>query len=285
MLERSVFARRRAEYMRLIGPRAVAVLHSPPEARRNGDVTYRFRQSSDLYYLTGFAEPEATVVLRPGAATEQFVMFVRPRDRDREIWDGRRAGVEGAVAEYGADAAYNIAELERRLTELCANAEDLYYGLGFDPDFDRVVSKTIAGLRLTDRRGQRPPRRVIDPRGVLHEMRLRKSPDEAALLRRAAAISAEAHSAAMRAAGPGAAAATGPATGRSSAPARTRRRSTTSRTAARSRRATWSSSTPAASTTTTQPTSRGPSRPAGPSPRRSAAATSSSWRPRRTASA
>jgi Xaa-Pro aminopeptidase len=203
MAERTVFARRREEFMRALGPRAVAVFHSPPEAHRNGDQHYRFRQSSDLYYLTGFAEPQATLVLRPGADSERCVLFVRPRDREREVWDGRRAGVEGAVADFGADAAYPVAELAAKLPGLVAGAIDLCYGLGHDPDFDAVIARLIADLRLRERRGQRPPHRIVDPRTILHEMRLRKSQDELALLRRAAAITAEAHTAAMSAAAPG----------------------------------------------------------------------------------
>jgi len=201
-MEMAVFARRRAALMQAIGPNAALVLHSPPEAQR-GSVTGRYRQSSDIYYLTGFAEPEATVVLRPGAETERFVLFVRPRDKEREVWDGRRAGVEGAVATYGADAAYPVAELDKKLPELIGNLEDLHHGLGLNPRFDRAVSAAIVHLRATERRGQRPPRRVIDPRATLHEMRLRKSAEEIACLRRAAAITAEAHIAAMAAGRPG----------------------------------------------------------------------------------
>jgi Xaa-Pro aminopeptidase len=201
-MEMAVFARRRAALMQAIGPGGVLVLHSPPESR-HGSVTNRYRQSSDIYYLTGFAEPEATVVLRPGAEKDRFVLFVRPRDAEREVWDGRRAGVEGAVATYGADAAYPASELDKRLPELICNHEDLHHGLGHNPRFDRVVTQTIAHLRSTERRGQRPPRRVIDPRATLHEMRLVKSPEEIANLRRAAAITAEAHTAAMAAARPG----------------------------------------------------------------------------------
>lgn len=189
--------------MEAMGQGAVALLHSPAEALRNGDVHHPFRQSSDLYYLTGFAEPETTLVLRPGAERDRTVLFVRPRDPEREVWDGRRAGVEGAVERYGADVAYPAAELEARLPELLANVEDLYYGLGFDPSFDAVVTRTLAALRGAERRGLRPPRRVVDPRWTLHEHRLRKSDEEIAALRTAAAITAEAHIAAMRAAGDG----------------------------------------------------------------------------------
>jgi Xaa-Pro aminopeptidase len=130
-------------------------------------------------------------------------MFVRPRDREREIWDGRRAGVEGAVELYGADAAHPADELADKLAELIANFDDLYYSIGLDPEFDRLVASTVAGLRTRERRGRRAPRRIVDPRDVLHEMRLHKSPDEIAVMRKAAEITSEAHIAAMKAAAPG----------------------------------------------------------------------------------
>jgi Xaa-Pro aminopeptidase len=189
--------------MEAIGGHAVALVRSLPEARRNADTLYPFRQSSDLYYLTGFAEPEATLVLRPGAASDRVVLFVRPRDPEQETWTGRRAGVDGAVAGYGVEAAYPVAELDQRLPDLIANTDDLYYTLGDDPDFDRQVAAIIARQRNEERRGRVPPRRIVDPREVLHELRLRKSEPEITLMRRAAEITAEAHRAAMKAAAPG----------------------------------------------------------------------------------
>ncbi len=204
MREPGVYQRRRKQYADAIGKDAVAVIHSPPERIRNGDAHYLFRQSSDLYYLSGFAEPEATLILRPGADSEQFVLFVRPSDPDREIWDGRRAGLEGAKEKYGADAAYPSSELGQRIPDLLANARELHYSLGIDPLFDRKICSTLAALRSRERRGMRAPSKVVDPRTVLHEMRLHKSEDELAILRKAADISAEAHVAAMKAARPGA---------------------------------------------------------------------------------
>ncbi len=186
-----------------IGNDAVALIHSPPEALRNGDVEFPFRQSSDLFYLSGFAEPETTLLLRPGAETDRFVLFVRPRDPERETWNGRRAGVEGARERYGADAAYPIAELDAKLPTLIANASDLYYSLGLDPAFDAKVTGTIAHLRGRERRGSTPPKRVIDPATVLHEMRLHKTDEEVEQLRKAAEITVEAHLAAMKCAVPG----------------------------------------------------------------------------------
>jgi Xaa-Pro aminopeptidase len=131
-------------------------------------------------------------------------MFVRPRDPEAETWEGRRAGVDGAKERYGADAAYPASELAQRLPDLIANREELHYALGLDDEMDRLVSRTIARLRKTERKGTRPPRAVIDPRIALHELRLFKRPEELATLRKAAAITCDAHRAAMAAGRPGA---------------------------------------------------------------------------------
>lgn len=203
MLDRSVFAARRKAYLDALGPDAVAVVSSLPERVRNGDAHYHFRQQSDVQYLTGFGEPNATVILRPGAAGEEVVMFVLPRDPEMETWNGRRAGVDGVKADYGADVAYPHTELEQRLGDLIANRDHLHYALGLDRDLDALVAATIARLRKTEKRGKRPPRTVVDPRVALHELRLHKRPEEIELLRRATAISTEAHVAAMRLGRPG----------------------------------------------------------------------------------
>ncbi|ACY18475.1 Xaa-Pro aminopeptidase [Haliangium ochraceum] len=198
----AVFAARRVAYMQALGAGAVAVFHAAPEAPR-GSVPTPYRQASDLYYLSGFGEPQATLVLRPGAERERVVLFVRPRDPQKEIWDGRRAGVEGALTRYGADAAYPCSELSRRLPELIAGCDSLHYSLGSDPAFDRRVGASIAALRRSERSGKAPPRSVVDPRTLLHEMRLHKTGEELELMRRAAALTTAAHREAMRVTEPG----------------------------------------------------------------------------------
>lgn len=203
MFDPAVFAARREAFMQRLGPNAVAVVRSLPERLRNGDAFYSFRQHSDVVYLTGFVEPDCTLILRPGADKDRFVMFVRPRDPEMEVWDGKRAGVEGAQAIYGADVAYPAAELHGKLGELIANFEELHYGLGLDEKFDATVAANIARLRKMEKKGQRPPRAVIDPRIALHELRLHKRPEELAALRKASAISVDAHVAAMKAGKPG----------------------------------------------------------------------------------
>jgi len=193
------YAERRAQLMQRIGPRAALVLASPPEQLRNGDTHFKFRQDSDILYLTGFEEPGAAVVLRPGS-DKPFVLMVRPRDPAEETWTGRRAGVEGAVRDFGADAAWPAAELDDRLAEIISGAEEIHYPFGRDPALDAAVARVLARLRARERRGTRAPVRLVDARLSLHEMRLVKTPDEVATQRKAAAITAEAHVAAMRAA-------------------------------------------------------------------------------------
>ncbi len=203
MFDPAVFAARREAFMQKLGPDAVAVVRSQPERLRNGDAFFPFRQNSDIVYLTGFVEPDTTLILRPGAETEKFVMFVRPRDPEMEVWDGKRAGLEGAKAQYGADASFPSAELHTRLGDLIANHEELHYGLGLDERMDQMVAANISRLRKMEKKGQRPPRAVIDPRHALHELRLHKRPEELAALRKASAISADAHVAAMKLGKPG----------------------------------------------------------------------------------
>jgi Xaa-Pro aminopeptidase len=199
----AVFADRRARLMQLLGPRAALILASPPERLRNGDAHYKFRQDSDILYLTGFTEPGTVMVLRPGHPETPFVLFVRPRNPAEETWTGRRAGVEGAVRDHGASAAFPIEELDTKLAEIVAGADEVHFPFGREPSLDATVSRLLARLRAGERRGRRAPARLVDARLSVHELRLVKTPGELDVLRRAASISAEAHTAAMRAARPG----------------------------------------------------------------------------------
>ena len=192
-----------AEFMRRMGPDTVAVIPAAREVMRSNDTEYRFRQDSDFYYLTGFNEPDAVAVVAP-SRDERLTLFVRPRDRERETWTGRRAGVEGARERFGADAAFPVEEFAEKLTELLDGAHTLYYRLGGDAEFDRTIIGRLARMRAMGWRKVRPPQTVTDPGVLLHEMRLVKTGDEIALMQRAADIASEAHREAMRAARPGA---------------------------------------------------------------------------------
>ena len=200
---KQAFDARRKQYMSLMGKDAVAVIPSAQVYHRNADATFPYRQSSDLYYLLGCKEPEVTLVLRPGASTEQVVAFVRPRDKERETWDGRRLGVDGALAHLGVDAAYPTTELRERLPKLISGYTDLYYSLADDSEFDELMLSIVSKLRRGGRSGLSAPLRIVDPRHSLHECRLIKGEDEIQRLERAAEISAEAHCKAMQLAAPG----------------------------------------------------------------------------------
>src|SRR2546425_5016716 len=195
------FFERRQRFTAALGD-GLAVVPGGVESLRNGDVHYEFRQASDFFFLTGFDEPDAVAVINPAHAKERFVLFVRPRDREMEIWNGRRAGTEGAIATYGADAAYTIDQLDAKLREYAVERPVLYYRLG-NATFDGRVTRLVAELRAARARGFPSPVRIEDPGPLLHDLRLRKSEAELARLRRACAISRDAHAEAMRAARPG----------------------------------------------------------------------------------
>jgi len=184
-------------------PGGVALLPSAPIAIRNNDVEHEYRQDSDFHYLAGFDEPESVLVLSTEHPDHRMVLFVRPRDPEREVWDGARAGVEGAVAEFGADAAFPIAELPTRLPDYLQNHDRLMYRFGKDRAFDDKVLAALDGTRARARRGVSWPTQIVDPAAVLHEMRLFKSNEELDAMKKAAAITREAHLGAMRLAKPG----------------------------------------------------------------------------------
>jgi Xaa-Pro aminopeptidase len=195
------FSLRRQRVRDAIGDAALVVF-AAPHLLRNNDVEHEWRQESDFHYLSGFDEPESVLVLR-GGSEPRFVLFVRPRDVEREAWDGPRAGVEGAVAEYGADAAYPLSELAEQLPSLLGNAESIHYGLGRTRSNDDVVLSALERVRRLARRGVGCPRSIVDPSLVLHEQRLIKTPDEIACMERAVAITAVGHLAVMAQSKPG----------------------------------------------------------------------------------
>jgi Xaa-Pro aminopeptidase len=191
------FRVRRKRMLDAIAPGATAIVPSAPVALRSGDVEFVYRQDSDFYYLTGFVEPESVALLSPGHPDGEFVMFVRPRDKERETWTGRRAGIEGAMIEHGADKAYVIDELEKVLPRYLEKSERVYYPLGLNEKMDERVMKMIRWARTMRPRSGVGPSSIIDPRDTIHEARLRKEPQELEAMRRAMAISAEAHKRAM----------------------------------------------------------------------------------------
>jgi Xaa-Pro aminopeptidase len=180
-----------------MGPGAVAILQGARLVKRSADTEFPFRQDSDFWYLTGFGHPHAVAVLRTDGGPT-YTLFVEPRDPEAETWTGLRPGVEGAQRDHGADEAHPIAALSEELPRILEHAERIHHELGRDPDLDRRIFEILDGMRLRSRQGVAPASEIVDPRRVLHEMRLHKEAGEIDLMRRAAAISAEAHRQAAR---------------------------------------------------------------------------------------
>ena len=198
-----VYARRRRQLMRMAGNDAIVVIPSAPERIRSRDTHYPYRQDSDLWYLSGFDEPEAVLVLIPGRKHGEVLLFCRERDPEREGWDGPRAGPEGAVEHFGMDDAYPIDDLDEILPGLLEGRSRVYYHFGRDTDFDLKLIGWLNRVRAQVRLGAQPPHEFLELGHLLDEMRLFKDRDELKLMQRAADISVEAHRAAMRAARPG----------------------------------------------------------------------------------
>ncbi len=204
MSPQAPFADRRRRVAEHIGERGAALFFAAPEAVRSHDTRYDYRQNSDLWYLTGFEEPESALLLLPGHPTASTTLFVRKRDPEREVWDGPRVGVEGAKERFGATEAFTIDELDAKLPELLEGRDRLWYALGLYPDRDAQVIRALSRIRGLVRRGKRAPREVHDPAGLVHEMRLLKTPDEVEALRRAVQVSSEGHLRGMARTRPGA---------------------------------------------------------------------------------
>jgi Xaa-Pro aminopeptidase len=198
-----VFADRRRRFFEAMGQDAVAILLGAGVVTRSRDTHFGFRQDSDFLYLTGFDHPGAVAVLST-AGGPAYTLYVEPRDREMEIWNGYRPGVEGARRDYAADEAHARDAFLGHLPDLLRKARRIHHVLGRDPAVDTKLIETLESLRLRSRQGLDPADVIVDPRTIVHAMRLFKEPQEIDVMRRAAAISAEAHEAAARLALPGA---------------------------------------------------------------------------------
>ena len=201
MLNPSLYSSRRSRLINRM-QRGIAVIPTAPEMLRNGDAHYAYRYDSHFHYLTGFDEPEAVLILVAGA-NPQSILFCREKDKEREIWDGFRHGPDGAKENFGFDAAFPIAQLDDKLTELMGNQPALFHPLGAHAVWDDRILALRARVQAQVRSGITAPNELHDIRLLLDEMRLIKDSDELAIMRRAAAISTAAHSRAMRATRPG----------------------------------------------------------------------------------
>ncbi|RWU26694.1 Xaa-Pro aminopeptidase [Pseudomonas alkylphenolica] len=198
-IPKSEYARRRKALMAQMVPNSIAILPAAAVAIRNRDVEHVYRQDSDFQYLSGFPEPEAVIALIPGREHGEYVLFCRERNPERELWDGLRAGQEGAVRNYGADDAFPITDIDDILPGLIEGRDRVYSAMGSNPEFDRHLMEWINVIRSKARLGAQPPNEFVALDHLLHDMRLYKSAAEVKVMREAAAISARAHIRAMQA--------------------------------------------------------------------------------------
>lgn len=198
-IPKSEYARRRKALMAQMVPNSIAILPAAAVAIRNRDVEHVYRQDSDFQYLSGFPEPEAVIALIPGREHGEYVLFCRERNPERELWDGLRAGQEGAVRDFGADDAFPISDIDDILPGLIEGRDRVYSSIGSHPEFDRHLMDWINSIRSKARLGAQPPNEFEALDHLLHDMRLYKSAAEIKVMRRAADISARAHVRAMQA--------------------------------------------------------------------------------------
>ncbi len=203
IISKQEIARRRKALMAMMEPNSIAILPAADEKTRSRDTQYHFRQDSDFHYLTGFPEPEAVLVLIPDRNHGEYVLFCRERDKEKEIWDGYRAGPEGACKDYGADDAFPIDDIDEILPGLIEGRERVYYTMGKDAGFDKRLMDWVNRIRAKVRAGAHPPGEFLDLDHFLHDMRLYKSAAEIRVMTTAAEISARAHKRAMQVCKPG----------------------------------------------------------------------------------
>ena len=193
---------KRKEFMRQI-KKGIAIFPSALPALRTHDVEYQYRQDSNFYYLTGFEEPGSICVLAPDHPEHRYVLFVNPRDPEQEVWTGKRMGVEGAKAVFGADEAYPITEFDQKIHEYLKDANQIYYSFGSDEVFNRKIVELCKQYGRHRAQQGTGPNTLIDPGEILTEMRLIKSGAELKRIRRATEISVDAHITAMKTLQPG----------------------------------------------------------------------------------
>ncbi|MFW5451070.1 MAG: Xaa-Pro aminopeptidase [Methylophagaceae bacterium] len=202
-MNKKEFAKRRQRLIDIMGENSIAVLPNAKVSTRNRDVDYIFRSDSNFHYLSGFDEPESLIVIIPGRPHGEYLLFCRERDLNKEIWDGYRAGQEGAVEQYGADDSYPFSDLNDILPGLLEGKEKVFYTIGNVPSFDHRMVGWLNHLRNASRQGKSSPTEMIELDHVLNELRLFKSSNEIKAMRHAAETSAQAHIRAMNFTQPG----------------------------------------------------------------------------------
>ncbi|MHA3059370.1 Xaa-Pro aminopeptidase [Acinetobacter sp. ANC 4636] len=194
------FQQRRAQLAKKMGANSIAIIATSPVAYRNRDADYKFRADSSFFYLTGFPEPEAVAVIETFESGDEYSysLFCRERNRELEIWNGYRAGIDGAIEDYDADEAYAIDLLDEEIIEKLLDKDRLYYRIGHQAEFDARVSQWLKKADAQQRQGHESPAQLIQLDRIVDEMRLIKSMQEIELMQIASKISAKAHMRAMQ---------------------------------------------------------------------------------------
>lgn len=202
-LDPKEYAKRRRQLLNLMRPNSIAIIPSAPTTVRNRDVEHPFRQDSDFYYLSGFAEEFSVIVLISGREQGEYVLFCQEKIKEQEIWTGRRVGPEAAIETLGCDDAFPISDIDDILPGLIEGKDCVYTNLGISPEFDNRLMSWINDIKAQVRNGAIPPREFSALDYLLHEMRLVKSPAEIKVMQRATEISADAHTRVMQLVKPG----------------------------------------------------------------------------------
>ena len=197
MITQQEYQERRKKLAQYLPEGSIAVISAAHEALRNGDAHYRFRQDSNFYYLTGFNEPDALLVLIAGTE-EHSILFSRPRNPAEEQWTGKRLGQEGALADLGMQQAFPVSSIAEELPKLLGGKSAIYYAVARNPELEKIIMNALMAVKGQVRRGVKAPESLCDLEPILGEMRLFKSEAELDLMRQAARISVEAHMQAMR---------------------------------------------------------------------------------------
>lgn len=197
-MNKKEFSQRRKALAEQMGPNSIAILPSATMKTRNRDVDFPFRQDSDFYYLSGFEEPEAVLVIIPGREHGESILFCRERDPDKELWDGNIVGPERAVDDYCFDDAFPISDIDDILPGMIEGTDKVFYAIGLDAQFDARVMEWVNVIRSKVRSGAHPPGEFVALEHALHELRLFKSAAEIKVMHKAAEISAQAHVKAMQ---------------------------------------------------------------------------------------
>lgn len=193
MIKTAEYIKRRKQLMKIAGKHSITLLSSRPEFIRNGDVHHYYRQDSDFYYLSGFNEPDAVLVLIPGNLKQQQILFCREADPKKMIWDGPMVGTEKAVVDYGFDAAYDIKEIDRRLPMLIAGCEKVCFKIGENDEFDHRLSQWVKSIETRQGQKSNVPEEFMSVSHIIHDMRLYKSHAEIKCMKQSADIAAGAH--------------------------------------------------------------------------------------------